>query len=146
MGFALDLKAFADKTSAKANAVVRKVVLDVGTALVMKSPVGDPTYWINPPPPGYVGGRFRANWQYDFGAIDHTVTEKIDAEGSATISAITGAINPEAAGHIHYLTNSLPYAQRLEDGWSHRQAPNGMVNLTVLEFAPIVEAAAREVQ
>lgn len=146
MGFALDLKAFADKTSAKANLVVRKVVLDVGTALVMKSPVGDPTYWINPPPPGYVGGRFRANWQYGFGVVDYTTSEAIDPAGSATISAIDGKLNPEAAGHIHYITNSLPYAQRLEEGWSYRQAPNGMVNLTVLEFVPIVEAAAREVQ
>lgn len=145
MTFALDLKAFADKTSAKANAVVQKVVIDVGTALVMKSPVGDPTYWINPPPPGYVGGRFRANWQYGMGAIDGTTSEKIDKTGQATIAAIVGSVRPEAAGQIHYITNSLPYANRLEEGWS-RQAPNGMVNLTILEFQPIVEAAARAVQ
>jgi hypothetical protein len=146
MSFALDLKAFAEKTSAKANAVVRKVVIDVGTSLVMKSPVGDPTYWKGSAPPGYVGGRFRANWQYGLGSIDKTTTERVDASGQTTISAIVGTVKPDAAGEIHYITNSLPYAMALEEGHSWRQAPNGMVNLTVLEFQPIVDAAAKEVQ
>ena len=145
MSFELDLKAFADKTSAKANAVVRKIVIDVGTALVMKSPVGDAKYWKSPPPPGYTGGRFRANWQYGLSAPDLTTTPKIDKSGGATIQTIVGKVSDEAAGHVHYITNSLPYADRLEHGWS-RQAPNGMVGLTVLEFNPIVEAAAAAVQ
>ena len=146
MSFALDLKAFADKTTTTANLVVRKIVMDVGTALVMKSPVGDPTYWKNPPPKGYVGGRFRANWQYGSNAMNLTTTEKIDKDGSSTISALVGAVDENAVGMKHYLTNSLPYAMRLEEGWSVRQAPSGMVGLTVLEYQPIVAAAAKEVQ
>ena len=55
MGFAEDLAAIANKIDARAHLVVRKIVIDVGTSLVMKSPVGDPTYWIMEPPPGYVG-------------------------------------------------------------------------------------------
>lgn len=145
MSFELDLKAFAEKTSAKANAVVRKIVIDVGTALVMKSPVGDAEFWQHPAPPGYVGGRFRANWQYGFGAPLLATNEKVDPEGAATIQTIVGKVSDKPAGHVHYITNSLPYADRLEHGWS-RQAPQGMVGLTVLEYGPIVEAAARAVQ
>lgn len=145
MSFELDLKAFAEKTSAKANAVVRKIVIDVGTALVLKSPVGDADYWQHPAPPGYVGGRFRANWQYGLSSPVLTTSEKIDPEGGATIQGIVGKVKPDAAGEVHYITNSLPYADRLEHGWS-RQAPQGMVGLTVLEYGPIVEAAAKAVQ
>lgn len=145
MSFALDLKAFADKTSEKANLVVKKIVIDVGTSLVMKSPVGDASYWIHPAPPGYVGGRFRGNWQYGLNAVNRLTSEKIDPEGAATISAIVGKVDDTPAGEVHYITNSLPYGDRLENGWS-RQAPQGMVGLTVLEYKPIVEAAARAVQ
>lgn len=146
MSFELDLKAFADKTSAKANAIVRKIVIDVGTALVMKSPVGDADYWQHPAPPGYVGGRFRANWQYGFSAPVLSTSEKVDPEGAATIQTIVGKVGDKAAGHVHYITNSLPYAQAIETGHSHRQAPQGVVGLTVLEYEPIVQAAARAVQ
>lgn len=142
MSFGLDLSAFAEKTMRKTDMVVRKIVIDVGTALVMKSPVGDPDYWIQAPPPGYVGGRFRANWQYGVGNFSTTVSDNIDKSGGPTINAIVGKVKSDAGGKIHYLTNSLPYGPRLEEGFS-RQAPHGMVHLTVLEFQPIVDAAAR---
>lgn len=164
LSFGLDLKKFADSANAVANAVVRKVVFDVDASLVMKSPVGNPELWaINSTakaynqealeagssdslgivkPAGYVGGRFRANWQYGFDNPNRTVTANVDPEGSASISRVEGQISAIASGHKHYLTNSLPYAKRLEEGWS-KQAPNGMVALTVAEFIPIVTAAAK---
>jgi len=46
-----------------------------------------------------------------------------------------GTINGKASeGDTIYLVNNLPYAQRLEGGWSHRQAPNGMVALSIQKF------------
>ena len=142
MSFADDMRRFAEIFDRRANAVVRKIIIDVGTAVVLKSPVGDPSYWKWPAPPGYVGGRFRANWQYGLANFDPSTTAAIDPGGQQTISVIVGKVGAKPAGEIHYLTNSLPYAKRLEDGWS-RQAPNGMVQLTVLEFEPIVAAAVR---
>lgn len=142
MSFSLDLKAFEQKTTAKANAVVRKIVIDVGTSLVMKSPVGDASYWKEPPPKGYVGGRFRANWQYGLDETNSETTENTDKTGAATLSALQSKVNANAAGHIHYITNSLPYAQRLEDGWSRQCPPGGMIALTVQNFQPVVKAAA----
>ena len=143
--FGDQLRQFADKTDDRVNLVVKKLVIDVGTRLVLRSPVGDPTYWQSPPPPGYVGGRFRANWQYGLDDIDFKVTEAIDKAGSVTIGRITQEVPSEASGHIHYITNSLPYSFRLEHGWS-RQAPAGMVGLTELEFEPIVRQIAAELQ
>lgn len=143
MSFGDDVERFARRASARADAITRKIVIDIGTALVMKSPVGDPDYWISPAPPGYTGGRFRANWQYGVAEANPTTTEEIDKSGSATIAGIVGKVSMDAGGKIHYITNSLPYARRLEDGWSKRQAPHGMIALTVTEFQPIVAAATR---
>jgi len=142
MGFAEDLAAIANKIDARAHLVVRKIVIDVGTSLVMKSPVGDPTYWIMEPPPGYVGGRYRGNWQFGFGAADTKITDNVDKSGGVSIGRITSETPNKPAGGVFYITNSLPYGPRLETGWS-RQAPHGMVRLTITEFQPIVAAAVR---
>ena len=46
-----------------------------------------------------------------------------------------GTINGKASeGDAIYLVNNLPYAQRLENGWSTKQAPNGMVALSIQKF------------
>ena len=140
--FTESIKAFAKKADDKANRVVRKIIFDVSTAFVLKSPVGDPKYWKRPAPPGYVGGRFRANWQYGPGVINKTVTFNIDKNGGPTIQRIVGSVPERVLGQVHYITNSLPYAVPLEDGHSWRQAPRGIVAVTVLEFDPIVRAAA----
>lgn len=142
--FRLQLKSFAEKTKGRIDQVTRKVVFEMGSSLVFKSPVGDGSYWINKPPPGYVGGRFRANWQLGVGAIDYTTSEAVDPTGDSTLGDLFAKVADEPAAQVFYLTNSLPYAQRLEDGWSHRQAPNGMVALTVLEFRQFVSNAVRE--
>jgi hypothetical protein len=70
-------------------------------------------------------------------------TGRIDPGGSATVEAMIGAVPEKAAGTIMYLTNNVPYAQRIEDGWS-RQAPTGLVALTAMEFQQIVDASAAE--
>lgn len=143
-GFSDAIKRFAAKADERANLITRKIILDVGTALVLKSPVGDPKYWKRPAPPGYVGGRFRANWNYGQGSINKTTTEVIDKTGGPTIQRLVSAVGNRVLGEVHFYTNSLPYANRLEEGWSWRQAPNGMVQVTILEFDPIVRAAAAE--
>lgn len=140
--FAADLSAFASKTKGNMDKVVRKVVLDVGTSVVMKSPVGDGDFWVHPPPPGYVGGRFRGNWQYAFGSIPKGEKDSIDPTGGVSINRVSSGLAsiPSAVG-IHYVANNLPYAKRLEEGWSHRQAPQGMVMLTVVEYQSYIKKA-----
>lgn len=46
-------------------------------------------------------------------------------------------------GQMLYFTNALPYAQRLEHGWSRLQAPGGMVALTMAEFPMLVREAGQ---
>lgn len=92
---------------------------------------------------GYVGGRFRGNWQLSFGEPASQEIDRIDANGSATISAASAALATFTAGPSIYLVNNLPYAHRLEyEAWSS-QAPAGMVRITVEEFNQVVTEVAQ---
>ncbi len=142
--FAEQIRAFARKADERANLIVRKILFDLDASLVYKSPVGDPKYWKRKPPPGYVGGRFRANWQYGLNQVNPTTTENKDKSGGTTLNRLVTSTPERVLGAVHFTTNSLPYAIPLENGHSWRQAPNGMVQVTILEFDPIVRRAAAE--
>jgi len=142
--FALDLQAFADKAGALADAVIRETMVHITTVIDDRSPVGDATYWKSKPPKGYVGGHFRANWQLGVGEIPGGVVPGHDY--GVTLSANTGKLPQDAAGKMFYLANNVPYAQRIEDGWSHQHpAPQAVVGRTVTEFQDIVKAAVAKV-
>ena len=143
--FALDISAFVKRAKSNMNQVVRKIVLDLGTRVVMRSPVGDAQFWKNPPPKNYTGGRFRANWIYGEGVMPQGTLNTIDPKGNATIARLVAGVKPDAAGKVHWLVNSLPYAQRLEYGWSKRQAPSGMIGITITEYQTVVRDAAAAV-
>ncbi len=141
--FSLQLASFAKNFGENSDKVIRKVVLDVGTRIVERSPVGDGALWKHPPPKGYVGGRFRANWQYgnySGAGIPTERLEDIDPSGGVSIERFMECPTEGAAGMRHVIINNLPYAIPLENGWS-KQAPYGMVGLTVREFQQIVSEA-----
>jgi hypothetical protein len=145
MSFAEDIKKFAQKAGDNADLVVRKVVLDIGRSLVERTPVGNPDLWQNPDnkPDGYVGGHARANWSHSIGALVNQEFKEIDATGGASIDRIISSVPIKAAGKVHYIQNSLPYMQALEDGHS-TQAPAGIVAVTEVEFQDYVQKAIGE--
>lgn len=142
--FTADLRRFVERANGNADAVVRKVTLDLGTAMIERTPVGDPLTWKQPAPPGYVGGRARGSWNYGYGAVPPP-TEAIDGSGGASMSRVAAGVNGHDPRGLHYIINSVPYMRRLEyEGWSH-QAPAGMVRITIVEFQRFVDEACREV-
>lgn len=147
MSFAQDIQKFAQHCIDNADLVVRKTVLDIGRSLVEKTPVGNPELWKNPDnkPDGYVGGHARANWSHSIGALVNQEFKEIDATGGASIDRIVGSVPVKAAGKVHYIQNSLPYMQALEDGHS-TQAPAGIVAVTEVEFHDYVEKAIGELR
>lgn len=144
--FSLQLQRFIEKAGDNVDQVVRKSALQVAQSVIMKSPVGDPTKWKSKPPPGYVGGRLRANWNVAFGRIDPLTTPSTDKSGAKTTDRIRIQLNgwTVESGDI-YITNSLPYAIPVEYGHSKSQAPAGMVRITVAEWNGFVAQAANEV-
>lgn len=144
MSFGDDLRAFQTNTNAKLNLFVKNLVSEVALSLIVKSPVGDPELWASKPPKGYEGGQFRANWNYSLAAINPATTNAIDPDGGPTLDKIVGSIPEDAIGSVHFVTNSLPYAIRLENGHS-TQAPFGMVTLTIIEFSQMIDRAIANV-
>lgn len=123
--FALDISKFIAKTKKNADSVMQKITIEAGSSLVMKTP--------------FDTGMARFNWQPGK-AIISGVIEGADKSGSTPIANIVDFSMTLKAGDIAYISNSLPYIQKLENGWS-KQAISGMVKLTVVEFKNFVARA-----
>lgn len=190
MTFALDLSRLCEKAKDDIEFATRKVMIELFSKVVLKSPVGNKELWAanahaiymrethnlfvdrinedlyNVPEnltkrgnlkkginkekrlgkkalketyklkagKDYVGGRFRANWVVGYKSIDESTYDEVDKSGNKTIGKITSeVISAELGDGSIFLTNSLPYAHRLENGWS-KQAPAGMVRLSMVEI------------
>ena len=137
--FVVAIDSFNKKAKESVDKTVRKTVIGLGAAIVRRNPVGTP---VTTGQKDYRGGRSRANWQYGLNSIPTGVIEDFDPDGSRTISAIAASIPKQAAGKVHYIANNVEYIIPLEEG-SSKQAPNGMVARTLLDFQQIVVGAAR---
>lgn len=130
MSFKLQLENFAEKAGAKAEVAVRKVALEVYSSVVLKSPVDT--------------GRFRGNWNISMGGFDRTVNpDSLDKTGTKGINTAAVTISRYQGGKI-FISNNLPYSRRLENGYS-KQAPAGMVRITVVEFQDMVDRVVKSV-
>ena len=103
--------------------VVRGTLIGMGSKIIKRSPVDT--------------GRFRNNWQF---SIDVPATGKDPGAGNE-INLVNTA-NKMVAGNTFYMTNNLPYAERLEYGWS-QQAPQGVVRVTLGEYKTFIEQASK---
>lgn len=136
--FQADLKRFAEATKRNLNDAVRGVVLELGTRIVQRSPVDT--------------GRFRGQWQIAAGGPDIRTNEPFDKQAlgsppsATTFARWQGEVNAATIGSTFYITNSLPYARKLEyEGWSS-QAPAGMVRVTVVEYGQIIQQVINKVK
>lgn len=127
-GFSLNITEWAKQTTADIETVVRKTAIDMFGRIIMRSPVDT--------------GRFRNNWYVSIGGPSSRTTENVDPSGSNAMARVAEAAARYKLGDTIYMTNSLPYAWRLETGWS-KQAPAGMVGITVAEFQQIFNRSAK---
>jgi hypothetical protein len=135
------LRAFQVKTERKLSAVARKVALEIFRRVIFKTPVD-------------LGGA-RANWQASIGSPASGTLDTVDKDGNATVAKANAVIAAAKSGDTIYLANNLEYIVKLEDGGYpdgpktvggfSRQAPAGMVALTVQEFAQVVNQISVEV-
>lgn len=133
--FALDIQKFAIETKQDIDSAVRVVVKRLAEEVDKRSPVGNPDIWKYPnAPEGYIGGHFRINNQYKFGSIPDSEIDGTDASGSTAMAAVVAGIYSAPVAGVHYIANNVPYAQRLEDGWSGQtnHAPEGIYGLSML--------------
>jgi len=114
MTFDADLNRAAKNFQRDANARVRRVALAALRQIDEGSPVDK--------------GTFAANWVASIGTIDRSCDlSKTKKDRPETMSKASAVITSGAkVGTTVYISNSVPYAGKLEDGYSP-QAPAGIV-------------------
>lgn len=127
--FSEQLEGFAEYAKAKADEVFKSVVIQIGASVINLSPVDT--------------GRFLANWQFTIGAPANTSLDEKDQDSSKTLARFISEVRPLTYGQTAYIVNNLVYAIPLEYGHS-RQAPSGMVRITLARFQEIVNKALEE--
>lgn len=110
---------------------IRGVALAIGlTGVVQKSPVDK--------------GTFKGNWNVALGRVDTSIDEtKTDKTGSQVISEGGAVIGRFKIGQMIYITNNMPYGNRLEYGWS--AISQGMIRRTFQEMENFVERRSKKV-
>ncbi|MGJ8525181.1 hypothetical protein LMG33818_000889 [Halomonadaceae bacterium LMG 33818] len=136
MAFDKNLMGFIDDVTDDITELQRVISMQVLAEVVSLSPVGDRTLWkINKErekrglkgllPKGYIGGAFRANHIVSLGTPDNSYNvQNKDEVGNKTIAAGNEKIAESRPFTVIYIQNNMPYAVRLEQGWS-TQAPAG---------------------
>ncbi len=123
--FSRDIAAFVKKTRVNADIACRKVSIELQGGVVRMTPVDT--------------GRARGNWGVTIGAAQTSSTDDTDPgqygddPGAQAAAKADAALANFTAGPSIFITNALPYIERLETGYS-TQAPAGMVAVTLLAF------------
>lgn len=123
-----------ESISGEAEDDIRRAAFAILSAVVVATPVGNPTLWQNPnPPDGYVGGHARRNWLVSLGNFTDNIEGEPGDGGSGG--------NPISEGRAEIdkynvlvtrliIQNNVPYMTRLNDGHS-TQAPENFVQTAV---------------
>ena len=126
--FAADLRKFAERTNKSLDDICRGVAIKWFSSTVMSTPVDT--------------GRLRGNWMITQEHPGYSTIDRFDKSGNAVTAEITQTVG--GVGAVNYLTNNLPYAERIEyDCWSN-QAPSGMVRVNFARIKAIISEVAAE--
>lgn len=143
MSFALDVSKFVEKTKKNPEIVMRQVSMKLFSAIILASPVDT--------------GRFRMNWQAAGATPRSGLVAGEDKTGAAAIASAETFITNTQAWEEFTLTNNLPYANVIEyggypgsgpntvGGYS-KQAPKGIVRVTIDRFQQLIDEEAAKVR
>lgn len=125
MSWSKELKNIIIKNENLTEKQLRAGMFDAANAVILASPVGNPTTWKNPnsAPAGYVGGSYRSAHRISINRIT-TADNGIESQGS-TMMRLDGELAQFKIGETIFMTNPLPYAIPIEYAHSS-QAPNGI--------------------
>ena len=130
MSFEREVQIAIDKITDNAEQFVKFTNLEIFSAIIGDTPVDT--------------GRARGNWQtsQDTPAGGEVGRVQKEKTGPATQEAETALLTGFG---LFWLSNNLPYAERLEYGWS-KQAPNGMVRKNAARIRQHIKTAAGKVK
>lgn len=128
--FAAQLQAFGELVQQDADKVFQIVATEVGQSVINLTPVDT--------------GRALSNWNAGINSPDDTYRETEDPMDSQTSSRLASEFSTLKFGDTAYITNATPHVPFLEYG-SSKQAPHGMVRVTLAKFNNIVKDAVSRV-
>lgn len=131
MSFTLDVANFVKKAKKNPETVMRQVSIKLFTAIIKGSPVDT--------------GRFRMNWQISNYVPAEGIIDAVDKTGNNATGRVENFALSSGEWQTFTLTNNLPYAERLEYGYSN-QAPSGMVRVNVARFNTLLAQEAAKVK
>lgn len=105
---------FGFKVLKDADDLTKKITGEMLQGVVMRSPVDTNAY--------------RSNHRVGIGSVN-TKADKQEVGGGALTQGLTTIASSGGIGKLVFVSNSLPYALRLENGWS-KQHPKGIYALT----------------
>lgn len=126
MSFDDDMRRAVLRAERASTATIRATALQLFTQVIERTPVDT--------------GRARGNWRTATGSPAQGAIDRTD--GNAAIGEASLKTATYTLGETIYLSNNLPYIQRLEDGYSD-QAPTGMVQVSVDAFQRAIDRNAR---
>lgn len=122
--FAAQLAAFRREAVANYGSVHRAVAIKLFSDVIMDTPV--------------LTGRLRGNWRVSINVPDRNQGQP-DKSGRRTLGQVEAVLSTSKTTDILFLTNSMPYAYRIEyEGWSRNKSPLGMMRRNVLRFKAIL--------
>jgi hypothetical protein len=130
MSFSDDMARIAKKTNKSLENTIKTTAIELFSSVIRDTPVDE--------------GRAKGNWQATLGSMADGTVSTLDRSGSATISKMRATVGGFDLGEVIWLTNNLPYARRLEYGWSKVQAPQGMVRKNMARIQSLVAKEAKK--
>jgi hypothetical protein len=103
---------------------IRKIAIEVFSRIIFGTPVRE--------------GRARGNWQATIGTPAQGILDVVDPAGNATVQAMIAEVSkwtPEDDLPA-FITDNLPYIQRLNEGWS-KQAPANYIEQVIADLGGI---------
>lgn len=140
--FLTDLKSFNTEVTRDVNLIRRKIMLEIGRRVILKTPVDK--------------GGARGGWQMTTGAPATGDVERLGGEALAELIQVVGQSKVE---DVMFFSNLTPYIVKLEHGGYpdppkkgtgkttggfSTQAPRGMMRITLAEFEGIVHVITKE--
>lgn len=120
MTFARDVRRSHARVRRRTQLAIQKITIEAANIVILKSPVDT--------------GRFRGNWNVTIGSIDYTTNDALDPSGDNFRRKAEFTISDFDVGQVLYISNNLPYARRLEFGYSDQApSPPGIVRAAAAE-------------
>jgi len=126
MSFASDIASFNALQSKEVERVVKGAKMALFGGIIRDTPVDT--------------GRLAGNWQCSIGSPASGETSSLGRESA--VAGLAGKLG--TAEDDSYLTNNLPYAERIEfEGWSREKSPEGMVRINLVRIANNLRSRGR---